>query len=134
MESSNNPNSPPRASTILIAEDDPGIILMMALVLKDEGFDVTIARDGAETLKLVESMSPDLLLLDLRLPIVSGEEVATQLAKADKTARPKILITSASSRLNEIAAGLGVDGFILKPFEIDDLVEAARRVLKLTAP
>jgi two-component system response regulator RegX3 len=115
--------------SILIAEDDPGISRMMSLILKDEGFDVTIVSDGAEALKMVESVSPDVLLLDLRLPIVSGEEVATKVTQMDNATRPKIVITSASSRVSEIASNLGVDGFLVKPFEIDDLIAAARKVM-----
>src|SRR2546423_1052869 len=88
-----------RPRSILIAEDDPGISRMMRLVLEEEGFAVTIARDGAEALALVGSLNPDVLLLDLRLPVLNGEEVASSIRSLPAGARPKVLLTSASSRL-----------------------------------
>src|SRR5688500_151329 len=115
------------AMSVLIAEDDPGISNMMRLILEDEGYKVTIARDGAETLRLVESLTPRVLLLDLRLPIFSGEEVVARLREQAHGTRPKILLTSASAQLKEIAADIGADGFVAKPFDIDDLVAATRR-------
>ena len=84
-----------RPKLILIAEDDPGISRMMKLVLEEEGFVVTIARDGPEALALVGSMKPDVLLLDLRLPVLNGEEVALSIQRLPVAARPKVLLTSA---------------------------------------
>ena len=118
-----------RPKSVLIAEDDPGISRMMKLVLEDEGFAVTIARDGAEAIALVGSIKPDVLLLDLRLPVLSGEEVASSIRSLPDGARPKVLITSASSRLKEISEQIGADGFIQKPFELDDLIAATQQAL-----
>jgi DNA-binding response OmpR family regulator len=112
---------------VLIAEDDPGISHMMRLVLEEEGFSVAIARDGEETLRLVESLTPGVVLLDLRLPILSGEEVISRLRATQTGSRPKILLTSASAKLKEIAAEMGADGFVAKPFDIDDLVAATHK-------
>ena len=118
-----------RPKSILIAEDDPGISRMMRLVLEEEGFAVTIARDGAEALALVSSLNPDVLLLDLRLPVLNGEEVASSIRGMPEAARPKVLLTSASSRLKEISEQIGADGFVQKPFELDDLIAATQRAL-----
>jgi CheY-like chemotaxis protein len=100
---------------------------MMKLVLEDEGFAVTIARDGAEALALVGSMNPDVLLLDLRLPVLNGEEVASKIRGLPDGARPKVLVISASSRLKEISEQIGADGFVQKPFELDDLIAATQQ-------
>src|SRR6266550_5177737 len=118
-----------RPRSVLIAEDDPGISRMMKLVLEEEGFVVTIARDGAEALALVGSLNPDVLLLDLRLPVLNGEEVASSIRSLPADARPKVLLTSASSRLKEISEQIGADGFVQKPFELDDLIAATQQAL-----
>jgi len=118
-----------RPKSILIAEDDPGISRMMKLVLEEEGFLVTVARDGAEALALVGSMNPDVLLLDLRLPVLNGEEVASSIQRLPVGARPKVLLTSASARLKEISEQIGADGYVQKPFELDDLIAATQQAL-----
>ena len=115
--------------SVLVAEDDPGISRMIKLVLEDEGYAVTIARDGAEALALVRSLCPDVLLLDLRLPVLSGEEVASSILALPESSRPRLVVTSASSRLKEISEKIGADGFIQKPFELDDLIAATQRAL-----
>ena len=102
---------------------------MIKLVLEDEGYAVTIARDGAEALALVRTLRPDVLLLDLRLPVLSGEEVATSILALPQSSRPRLVITSASSRLKEISEKIGADGFVQNPFELDDLIAATQRAL-----
>src|SRR5437762_14229881 len=88
-----------RPRSVLIAEDDPGISRMMRLVLEEEGFAVTIARDGGGALALVGSLNPDVLQRDLRVPGLNGEEVASSIRDLPAGARPKVLLNSASSRL-----------------------------------
>ncbi len=68
---------------ILLVEDDPPIRQMYAMKLKAEGFDVTEATDGAEGLKLAEKFKPDLILLDLRMPVMSGQEMLKSLRETD---------------------------------------------------
>jgi len=115
--------------SVLIAEDDPGISRMIKLVLEDEGYLVTIARDGAEALALVRSLCPDVLLLDLRLPVLSGEEVATSILALPESLRPRLVVTSASSRLKELSERIGADGYVQKPFELDVLIAATQQAL-----
>jgi CheY-like chemotaxis protein len=118
-----------RKYSVLIAEDDPGISGMMRLVLEDEGFAISVARDGLEAIEMVKSLSPDVLVLDLRMPMLTGDEVAARLQELPDHKRPKIVLSSASSALPKFAATVPVDGFLPKPFDIDDLVKAVNDVL-----
>ena len=127
LDSNSSVSAP--GQTILIAEDDPGIASILRLILEDEGYSVALARDGSEALEKARELHPDLILLDVVLPKVDGRGVATELTKEMGTGRPAIILLSASSKLSELADELGVEGFVTKPFEPDDIVLVSRRHL-----
>jgi CheY-like chemotaxis protein len=116
----------PAESLILVAEDDPGISSIIRFVLEAEGFSVVIARDGSEAVNLAREMRPALILLDVVLPKMDGREVAASLREEMGSERPSIVLLSASSKLSELADELGVEGYITKPFEPDDIVAVSR--------
>jgi DNA-binding response OmpR family regulator len=113
--------------TILIAEDDPGISSIIRFVLEDEGFSVVMARDGSEAVRLARELRPALILLDVVLPMKDGREVIASLREEMGSERPSIVLLSASSKLSELAAELGVEGYITKPFEPEDIVLVTRQ-------
>jgi two-component system response regulator AdeR len=126
---SNNSDSAATSPVILIAEDDPGISSIIRFVLESEGFPVAVARDGGEAIDMALALRPGLLLLDVVLPKIDGRGVTRELEKELGDGRPPIILLSASSKLSELAAELGVEGFVTKPFEPDDIVAVSKRHL-----
>ena len=120
---------PATSQVILVAEDDPGIASIIKFVLEAEGFTVALARDGGEALDKARELHPGLLLLDVVLPKVDGRSVAMALIQEMGASRPPIILLSASSKLSELATELGVEGFVTKPFEPDDIVFVSKQQL-----
>lgn len=106
------------AAKILIADDEPNIVVSLEYMLKREGYEVIVARDGREALDLVLRDRPDLVLLDAMMPGMSGFDVC-QAIRADESLRgTKILMLTAKGRETDLARGLGVgvDAYLTKPF------------------
>lgn len=114
---------------ILIVEDDTAISDIENLELKHEGFETIIAGDGEEAISLFEKESPDLIILDLMLPKISGLEVIRHIRR--KSSVPVIMVTAKGETYDKII-GLdsGADDYIAKPFEIDELLARIRSVLR----
>jgi CheY-like chemotaxis protein len=125
-----------RAESVLIAEDDHDLLEVMTLVLEEEGYRVMIARDGREALERIREHMPDLILLDMKMPDLSGPEFAAQYIASHPTpgARaPMVVITAAehpASRAQEVAA----EGYLSKPFTHAELLSEVRRHLPSTVP
>lgn len=117
--------------SILIAEDEPSILLSLEFLLVNAGYEVTVARDGAEALRLTESLRPDLIVLDIMLPIVNGFEVCQQVRNAAHLEHIKILMLTARGRESEISKGmlLGAHAYMTKPFATRELVRAVTQLL-----
>lgn len=114
---------------ILIVEDDDGISDFVKLELEHEGFQTLIAKDGREALDFFESFSPDLILLDVMLPKLSGLEVLRRIRKSSKI--PVIMVTARGEtydRVNGLDAG--ADDYLPKPFEIEELLARMRAVFR----
>ena len=118
------PTPPPRQLRILVADDDRDAVLTLMTLLRDEGHDVRGVYKGRQALDAVASFDPDVLLLDIALPELSGWEVARQI-KARYRKHPLIIGISgeykspSDSILSEI---IGFDHYLTKPYAIDDLV------------
>ncbi|HMI06313.1 MAG TPA: response regulator transcription factor [Flavobacterium sp.] len=108
---------------ILIVEDEPGISQFLKQGLEEENYQVTIAVDGKEGLKLAQNMVFDLLLLDWMLPKMTGLEVCTEFRKRDKTT--PIIFLTAKDTISETITGLkaGANDYIKKPFSFEELLE-----------
>ncbi len=107
---------------ILIVDDDQSILEITKIILKDEGYDVVTLVGCPDIVGKVKRESPDLVLLDLWMPDISGEEMTYALRDNRSTKKIPILIFSASKDTKETAAKLGVDGYLLKPFDMDQLL------------
>jgi DNA-binding response OmpR family regulator len=121
---------------ILIADDEPSIVTALEFLLRRHGYEVQIARDGDEALRLVETMHPDLVLLDIMMPVKSGYEVCRQLRERPESRDVKIVMLTAKGRDAEVAKGLtvGADVYVTKPFSTRDLMARIHSLLEEQPP
>lgn len=119
------------SARILVADDDPFIRRLVVFTLKKRGYEILEADNGVAALNLVRQEKPDLAVLDVLMPAMSGLEVTQQLAQDPATAHIPILILSASAQQSEIEAGLasGATEYIIKPFEPRALGERVAEIL-----
>lgn len=122
--------SPPREINVLVVEDDEDIRDVLVEVLEDEHYTVRAARNGAEALDALRSARPALILLDLTMPVMNGEEFRTrQLADPALASIPTVVMTAAD-RIQERTASMGVVGALPKPIKLEDLLAAVARYAK----
>jgi len=116
---------------VLIADDEPNIVISLEFLMKREGHRVSVARDGDAALEAIRRERPDLVLLDVMMPGKSGFEVC-QAVRGDETlAGVKILMLSAKGRDTDLAKGsaLGADAYMTKPFSTRELADKVREML-----
>ena len=116
---------------VLIAEDEPNIVASLEFLLQQEACEVRVARDGEQALRLAESFVPDLVLLDVMMPLRNGFEVCRSIRENPALRGVKILMLSAQGREVDRLQGLGfgADGYVTKPFQVDAVMKALRTVL-----
>ncbi len=107
---------------ILIVEDEPSIRDLLDDFLNGEGFDTLLATDGREGLEIATSEHPDVILLDVMLPVMDGVEAARQLKKDERTHDIPIVVMSANLTVLRRPDLLPVDTVIRKPFDLDELL------------
>lgn len=117
------------AKKVLIADDEPNIVTSLEFLMEANGYEVCVARDGNEALNLVNDERPDLVLLDVMMPVKNGFEVCQKIRESGLS--PKILMLTAKGRDIEVEKGraMGADDYITKPFSTKELVERVRRLL-----
>ena len=113
---------------VLVVDDEEPIRTVVADVLKDEGYDVSLAVDGTEALSSCRESCPDLILLDLNMPGVGGREFLAAY-RLDEGRHAPVVIFSAVQSAYRVATDIAADGFLSKPFLIADLAAAVRRHL-----
>lgn len=121
---------------VLVVDDEPNIVLSLEFLMEQAGFEVVTAEDGEEALEQVRAASPDLLLLDISLPGMSGFDVLERLRSQDATAQLPIIMLTAHGRDVEREKGmaLGADDYITKPFSTQSLVEKVKALLAEDQP
>ena len=109
---------------ILIADDEPNIVASLEFLLQSKDYETCVAHDGAEALELVERFQPDLLLLDVMMPLVNGFEVCRTIRGNPAYEDIKIVMLSARGREAERTQGLalGADAYVTKPFSTKELL------------
>lgn len=114
---------------MLIVDDEPDILLMMRVNLDSEGFDTVLAADGETALERVLDESPDVVLLDVMMPVLDGWGVLEGLAASDTP--PRVIVVSAKAAPADVARAyqLGASDYVTKPFSIDGLIGVIRDVL-----
>ena len=120
------------SSTILIVEDDPGTLEIVAMYLRRDGHQVVTAGDGPHGLRLAREASPDLVVLDLMLPGLDGMEVCRSLRAESQV--PVVMLTARVEEEDRLAGlDLGADDYVTKPFSPRELAARVRAVLRRTA-
>ena len=116
-------------ATVLVVEDEDSFVEALTVGLKREGFRVTLARDGAEALDLFDAVKPDLVLLDVMLPKISGIDVCRELRR--RSSVPIIMVTARASEIDTVVGlEVGADDYVTKPYRLRELVARMRAVLR----
>lgn len=120
------------AAKILIAEDERDILDLVSFSLRYGGFEVIEAKDGLEAVEQAVSEKPALILMDVRMPRMTGYEACRKLKSMDDTKHIPVIFLSAKGQEQEIQQGLdaGAEEYILKPFAPEDLVNKVREILQ----
>ncbi|MGH8921481.1 MAG: response regulator, partial [Actinomycetes bacterium] len=117
------------ATTILVVEDEESFVEALTVGLKREGFRVRVARDGVEALELFDLYQPDLVLLDVMLPRISGIDVCREIRTRSKV--PIIMVTAKSSEIDTVVGlEVGADDYVSKPYRLRELVARMRAALR----
>jgi DNA-binding response OmpR family regulator len=117
--------------TVLIADDEPSMLVTLEFLMQREGYHVLLAHDGDEALAQLRAHRPDIVLLDVMMPGKTGFEVCQAVRADEALARTKVLLLSAKGRDIDIAQGLGVgaDSYMTKPFSTRELAARVRGLL-----
>jgi two-component system, OmpR family, response regulator RegX3 len=114
---------------VLLAEDEESFVDALAVGLAREGFDVSVARDGPEALALFDAVEPDLVLLDIMLPRLSGIDVCRTIRS--RSAVPIIMVTAKGTEIDTVVGlEMGADDYVAKPYRLRELVARMRAVLR----
>ncbi|MFP4395350.1 MAG: response regulator transcription factor [Anaerolineales bacterium] len=117
---------------ILVAEDERDIRELIAFTLRFAGFDVALASNGEDAVQKAPQMQPDLILMDVRMPRMTGYQACDALKKLPETEDIPVVFLSAKGQESEIQEGLkaGAMDYILKPFAPDELTAQVKKILK----
>jgi len=117
--------------TVLLVEDEPSFVEALQIGLSREGFNVVVARDGEEALTVFAAQAPDLILLDVMLPKMSGIDVCREIRKTSQV--PIIMVTAKSEEIDTVVGlEVGADDYVTKPYRIRELVARMRAALRRT--
>jgi two-component system response regulator RegX3 len=116
-------------TSVLLVEDEVSFVEALTVGLRREGFEVSVARDGAEALACFDAVSPDLVLLDVMLPRVSGLDVCRELRS--RSTVPIIMVTAKSAEIDTVVGlEVGADDYVTKPYRMRELVARMRAVMR----
>ncbi len=117
---------------ILAVDDEPNILLSIEFILEMEGYEAYTAKNGDEALEVAERVKPDLILLDINMPLKDGYEVCRILREQENSGRVKVIMLTAKGQLLEMKKGLevGADEYVTKPFSAAELLEKIRKLLE----
>lgn len=117
------------AERILVVDDDNNICELLRLYLEKEGYDVILAHNGGEAIKMFQELSPDLMILDIMLPVLDGWQVCREVRKfSDK---PIIMLTAKGETFDKVLGfELGADDYVVKPFEAKEVMARVKAVLR----
>lgn len=117
---------------ILIVDDEPNIVMTLEYTFKKNNFKVFIARDGQEALDILENQLPDIIILDVMMPMVDGFATLEQIKKDKRLNHCKVIFLSAKNKEKDIEKGLalGANLYVVKPFSIKKLVEQVNELIQ----
>lgn len=116
---------------ILVVDDDPYILLSLEFLMKKNGFDVMVARNGTEALELADKQLPDIVLLDIMMPDVDGYAICKHIKSSKKLKEAKVVFMSAKSKESDIQKGydLGASLYVTKPFSTRQLLKQVQELV-----
>jgi two-component system alkaline phosphatase synthesis response regulator PhoP len=116
---------------ILIADDEPDIVKVVKFRLIKAGYEVLIAVNGIEALRIVKDQKPDLILLDFSMPLMNGDEVCRNIKANPETKNIPIILITASTKIieDDHIKTIGINDRVLKPFEPDELLEKIKKLI-----
>lgn len=120
------------APSILVVDDDEDIVEMVSMILEQRGWHVVTAADGRQGLEAVAAACPDLILLDMKMPVMDGPTFAAELRRRYKPAPPIVVLTAAADA-RQCALDIGAADSIAKPFDLAELVGTVERLTKFPA-
>ncbi|PKH67053.1 response regulator [Flavobacterium sp. ALD4] len=117
---------------ILIVDDEPNIVMSLEYTFKKNNFEVFIARDGQEALDILEKQLPDVIILDVMMPMVDGFATLEQIKNDERLQHCKVIFLSAKNKEKDIEKGLslGANLYVTKPFSIKKLVEQVQELIQ----
>ena len=115
---------------ILVCDDDEGIVDLLESILVYEGYETFTELNSLNIFNRISEISPDLLLLDLWMPVLSGDQIVKNLRNKSETLKLPIIIISASRDGSDVAEDVGADDYIAKPFDIDQLTAKVNLILR----
>ena len=117
---------------IVIVDDEPNIVMALEYTFKKNNFEVFIARDGKEALEIIEKQLPDVIILDVMMPMVDGYATLEEIKKGDRLAHCKVIFLSAKNKDKDIEKGLalGANLYVVKPFSAKKLVEQVHELIE----
>jgi CheY-like chemotaxis protein len=120
----------PVQTSVLVVDDEPQVVWMLQFSLEAEGFQTFAARDGRTALDELRQHRPQLMLLDIMMPVMDGWSVLQEIRDLPEGERPRVVVVSARASLRDRAkaAELGAEAFVAKPFNVDDLLGVLNRL------
>lgn len=116
---------------ILIVDDEPNIVMTLEYTFKKNNFEVFIARDGQEALEILKTQYPNVIILDIMMPLVDGFETLENIRQNEQLNHCKVIFLSAKNKESDIEKGLalGADAYLTKPFSLKKVVEKVHELL-----
>lgn len=116
---------------IIIVDDEPNIVMTLEYTFKKQDFEVYIARDGSEALEILESVIPDVIMLDIMMPKVDGYQTLKLIKENDQLKDVKVVFLTAKNKASDIEEGLklGADKYLTKPFSVKKIVSEIKELL-----
>ena len=120
------------ATKILIADDEPNIVISLEFLLRREGYEVVVAHDGTQALERIRSERPDMAILDVMMPHRNGFEVCQDLRQDPEFKDLRIMMLTAKGRATEVSKGmaLGADVYMTKPFSTKELIAKVKALIE----
>ncbi|MFT4973744.1 MAG: two-component system alkaline phosphatase synthesis response regulator PhoP [Saprospiraceae bacterium] len=117
---------------ILIVDDEPNIVMSLEYTFKKNNFEVFIARDGQEALDILNNQLPDVIILDVMMPMVDGFATLEKIKKDERLRHCKVIFLSAKNKEKDIEKGLslGANLYVVKPFSLKKLVEQVQNLIQ----
>lgn len=118
---------------ILIVDDEPNILMSLEFLMRKEGYEVYVARDGAEALDIIDKELPEIVILDIMMPNVDGYEVCQEIKHSPDKKHIQVIFLSAKSKKEDIEKGLemGANLYLTKPFSTRNLVKEVKKLVNV---